>query len=117
MWIHMGQTWASMLEFLAPSSTPDADTDCATISAADVAADPPVTASSLEVRIPAALAIQRLWGCTMANDLGLMGRNCESWTLRGMETMAWDNCHHLLLQLHTVWAYWVVAAFYHCLPL
>ena len=34
-----------------------------------------------------------------------------------METAAWDNCHHILLQLQTVWAYWVVADFYHCLPL
>ena len=117
MWIQMGQTWASMFELLEPSSTPDAEADCATISAADVAADPPATASSLEVRIPTDLVIQRLRGCTVANALGLMGRNCKTWTMRGMETVAWDNCHHPLLQLQTVWAYWVVAAFYHCLPL
>ena len=65
----MGQTWASMFEFLEPSSNPDAESACATISAADIAADPPTTASSLEVRIPTALAIQRSLGCTLANAL------------------------------------------------
>ena len=113
----MGKTWASMFEFLKPSSTPDADADCAIISVADVAADPPAAASSLEVRIPTAHAIQRLQGCTLENDLGLMGPNCKTWTLRGMETVAWDKYHHFLLQLQTVWDYWVVSSFYHCLPL
>ena len=75
MWIQVGQTWASMFEFLESSSTPDDDADCATISAANVASDIPATASSLEVRIPTALAIQLLRGYTLANTLGLIGRN------------------------------------------
>ena len=99
MWIHMVQTWASMFEFLDPSSTPENDADCARIYAADVAADLPATASSLEVRSPTALVIQRLRGCTLVNVLGVMGRNCETSTLRRMEIVAWDNFHHLLLQL------------------
>ena len=71
MWIQMGQTWASMFEFLEPSPTPDADADadCDTISIAEVAADPPATVSSLEVRIPTALVIQILQGCTFTNSL------------------------------------------------
>ena len=64
MWIQMGQTWAIIFEFLETYSTPDADTDCARVSAADVAADPPATVSSLEVRIPTVLAIQQLRECT-----------------------------------------------------
>ena len=55
----MGQTWASMFKLLELSSTPDADADCARIPAADFAADPPATASSLAVRIPTGLAIQQ----------------------------------------------------------
>ena len=54
----MGQTQTSMFEFSEPSSTPDADADCSTISAADVTADPPETESSVEARIPTALAVQ-----------------------------------------------------------
>ena len=69
MWICMGQAWASMFEFLKPSSTPDSDDDCARISAADVVAGPPRTRSSLEVRIPTSLAIQHLRGCTLADVL------------------------------------------------
>ena len=38
---------------------------------------------------------------TLANALWLMGRNWETSMLRGMETVAWDNCHHLLLQTQT----------------
>ena len=105
MCIHMGQTWAIMFEFLDLSSNPDADAYCATISAADVTDDPCVTASSLGVRTPTALAIQVLRGCTLANDLGLMGSNCETWMLCGMKTVDWDNCQHLLLRLQTVWKY------------
>ena len=52
-----------------------ADADCAVISASDAAADPPLTVSSLEVRIPVDTAIQQLQGCTLANDPGLMGHN------------------------------------------
>ena len=53
--IQMGQTWASMFEFLEASSTPDADADCTAIFAAGIMADPPATLSSLEVRIPRVL--------------------------------------------------------------
>ena len=60
MWINMGQTWDGMFDFLKASLTPNADADCTEISAADVAADPPTTASSLEVMISAALDIQQL---------------------------------------------------------
>ena len=82
----MGQTWDIMFDFLKPSSTLDPDNDCATISAADVLADPLATASLLEVRIPKALAIQQLWGCTFANDLGVMGQTerlgyCVGWRM------------------------------------
>ena len=38
---------------------------------------------------------------TLANALWLMGHNCETSTLRRMKTVAWDNCHHLLLQPQT----------------
>ena len=58
MWIQMGKIWAVMFKLLKPSSMPDADADCATISAADVAADHTVTASYLEVRITTAMEIQ-----------------------------------------------------------
>ena len=67
MWIQMGNIWAVMFKLLEPPSTPDADADCATISASDVAADHPVTASYLEMRITTALEIQRSRGCTLAN--------------------------------------------------
>ena len=44
----MGKTWSGIFEFLKASSMSDADD----------AADPPATASSLELRISAALVIQ-----------------------------------------------------------
>ena len=56
--------------------TPDTDADCTTIFVADVAANPPATVSSLEMRIPTYLVIHISWECTLANDSGLMGRNC-----------------------------------------
>ena len=96
---------------------PDSDTDCAVISAAGGKADPPTTVSSLEVRIPADLVIQLFRGCTLANASGLMRRSFQTWTPRGVETLSWDNYHHIVLQQQTFWAYWAVAAFYHCLPL
>ena len=58
MWIQMGNIWAVMFKLLEPPSTLDADADCATISASDVAADPPKTASSVEVRTLTAITIQ-----------------------------------------------------------
>ena len=116
MYIEMGKTWVSTFKFLEASSTLDADADGAEISVTDGTADTPATASSLEVSIPIAL-VQQSWGCTLANASGLTGRNCQTWTLRGMETAAWHNWHHLLPQLQTDWVYWVVAAFYHSLPL
>ena len=75
MWRQMEQTWASMFEFFEVSSAPDADTDCAVIYAADIAANPHMAASSLELRIPTALFIQQLWGCTLEKTSGLMGHN------------------------------------------
>ena len=86
-----------MFEFLGESLTPDTDVDCAEIYAADVVTDPPATASSLEVRIPKYLLIQRPRDCTLANTSGLMARNCQTCTLRGVETATWDNYHQLLL--------------------
>ena len=37
--------------------------------------------------------------------------------MRRMETVAWDNCHHLLLQLQTNWEYLVMGDFYNHLDL
>ena len=41
MWVNMGQTWYVMFGFLESFLTPDANSDCAAISAADVAAYTP----------------------------------------------------------------------------
>ena len=84
MWIKMGQTWAGMFEFLEASSTLDADTDYAAVSTNDVVADTHANVSSLEVRIPTYMVIQRLRGCTLSNTSGPMGRNLQTWMLHGM---------------------------------
>ena len=55
----MGKNWAGMCEFLEAFSTTDTDADCAEVSAADATDDPPATAPSLQVRIPAYLVIQK----------------------------------------------------------
>ena len=74
MWVHMGHNWDGMFEFLEASLTPDANTDCAALFSPEVAADTTTTALYLEVRISAALAIQRLRVCTLENASGLMAR-------------------------------------------
>ena len=106
-----------MFEFLGASLTPDTDVYCAAICTADVATDPPATASSLEVRIPKDMLMIRSRICPLADTSLLMGRNRQTCTLRWKETAAWDNYHHLLLQLHTIWVIWVMSDFYHRLPL
>ena len=60
MYIQMVQTWPGMFDFLEASSTLNTDADCSAPFANDVATDPPVTASSLEVKISAYIAIQQL---------------------------------------------------------
>ena len=83
----------------------DADAYCAALSTANIVDNPTKTASYLEVRISADMAIQRLWSCTSSSTSELMGFDWQIWMLRGTDTAYWDNCHHLLLQLHTSWAY------------
>ena len=41
IWVHIGKNWYGMFGFLESSVTPDANSDCAAISAADVAAYTP----------------------------------------------------------------------------
>ena len=76
MLIKMRKTLAVVFKLLEASLTPDTENDCTTIFAADVAANPPVTVSSFEVRFPTYLVVEISRGCTLANDSGLMGRNC-----------------------------------------
>ena len=56
-----------MFNFLEASLTPDADADFVARYEADVAADLPATASSLEVRISTDTEIQKLRECTSAS--------------------------------------------------
>ena len=91
VWVWMGKTWARIFEFLEASLTPDADSDCAALSTADVMIGPPATASSLDMSISAALEIQRSWGYTYVNASGMMGHDFHNWTLPSMETASWDN--------------------------
>ena len=93
----------------------DTDTDRAALLATYIAAYPPATASYLEFKISIALAIKLLCNCTLENYSGMMSCECQTWTLRWVETFSSDNCHHILLQLQTGWAYWVLGAFFHCL--
>ena len=51
----------------------DTDADRAAIFVTDVKTDPPATASSLEMRISIALAIQYTWSCNLASASRLMG--------------------------------------------
>ena len=87
MWLRMEKTWASMFEFMEPYWTPDAGADFAEITVADVAYDPPATASYVEVSIHIDLAFQRLWVCTLENLHEWWGINdrlgcCAGRTLR-----------------------------------
>ena len=91
----------------------DADAGCLALSTANVVADLTVTASSLEARISKGLAIQQLWIFTPENASGLMENNWHTWTLPGTNTTSWDNCHHILLKLHTGWLYWAVGKRFH----
>ena len=50
-----GKTWADMFELLEAPLIQDSDTDCASLSAADITADTPATASYIDVIISAAL--------------------------------------------------------------
>ena len=106
-----------MFEFLETSLKPDADADCAAFYIYDVVVDPPATASYLEVSIPTALLIKRSQSYTLDNDSGIMGHNCRTWMLNGLDTAAWNKLYCILLQLQTTWAYRVVSDFYHHLPL
>ena len=89
MWVQQGNSWD--YKFWEVSLTLDAETNCAALSAALIEADPPLTTSYLEARISTDLAVQGFRICTSASASGLMGHNFQTWTLRGTETMFWNN--------------------------
>ena len=100
MWVQMGKTWSRMFDLLAQ----DSDTDCSIIFTG--------TAPYLEVRISVAMDIKLLWICNLARASGMMGHDCQTWTLHGMETNYWEKFHPILLQLQTRWAYWFMGFFF-----
>ena len=73
MCLHMVQTWNDMLKLLEASLILDADEYCAALSTDNDVANPNNTASYLEARISADMAIQRLWCCTSSSTSELMG--------------------------------------------
>ena len=95
----------------------DNDADNSSIFVTDFVDDPPTTASYLELSISTAIAVQLLRSCTLDSAPGQIGCDCQTWTLRGMDTVSCDNCHHLILHLHTGWTYWVLGTFCHRLSL
>ena len=104
MWLDMRHTWAGFLEFLEASLTQYENIHSYGISETDITDGLPATASYLEVRIYAALEIRQFQICTLATALGMTGCDCQTWTLLSMDNAFWYNCHHILLELHTVWS-------------
>ena len=93
-WVKLGKSCS--YTFLEMSLMTDSDNDHAALSAAHIAYDSPVTALYLEARISVALAVQGLRSCNAARSSGMMGRDCQTWMLRRMETISWDNFHYIL---------------------
>ena len=82
-----GKTWAEMFNFLEASSILDADYDCTYLPAANFSSDNTVTASYLEVSISTALVVQLSWVCTLGKFSLMMGNDCQTSNLYGMETV------------------------------
>ena len=112
MWVHLGQTWAILLDLLEASLMLDYDAYFASLYMDDDVDDNPTTASSLDQSISADLVVQQLYICTSFIASVLTGRDFQTCIMFSMETLSWSKSHHILLRLINIsWCFFLRVPF------